>query len=235
VITSGLATGIDGAAHEGALEAGGKTIAVIGTGIDRVYPARHRLLNESIVQQGGLILSEFPLGVSPQPSHFPRRNRIISGLSLGVLVVEASLRSGSLITAHQAIDAGREVYAIPGSIHNPMSKGCHQLLRQGAKLVESVEDILEELDGLFAFHYASKANIAMPVDHKVDLSCHKTEVPNSTQYPEVLNAMGFDVISLDSLVERTQESVVTLSQKIMMMEIEGVLRSVPGGYQRITN
>ncbi|HZJ96026.1 MAG TPA: DNA-processing protein DprA [Thiopseudomonas sp.] len=146
-ITSGLALGVDAAAHQGALDVQGTTIAVVGTGLQRVYPARHRYLAEAILEQGGAVVSELPLASAPHASHFPRRNRIISGLSLGVLVVEASPSSGSLITARLAAEQGREVYAIPGSIHAPSARGCHQLIRNGATLIETVGDILESLQG----------------------------------------------------------------------------------------
>ncbi|POY79625.1 DNA-protecting protein DprA [Pseudomonas amygdali pv. morsprunorum] len=157
VITSGLARGIDGAAHQGALDVGGHTIGVLGTGLEKLYPQQHRALAAQMAAQGGAVISEFPLDAEPQPSNFPRSNRIISGLSLGVLVVEASVASGSLITARLAAEHGREVYAIPGSIHHPGAKGCHQLIRDGATLVETVEHILEGLQ-----HWRSVAPGAPP-------------------------------------------------------------------------
>jgi len=164
VITSGLALGIDGAAHRAALEVGGQTVGVLGTGLEKFYPQRHRALADAMIAQGSAVVSEFPLDAGPHASHFPRRNRIISGLSLGVLVVEASVASGSLITARLAAEQGREVYAIPGSIHHPGARGCHQLIRDGAVLVETIEHILEALRGWQALPLSTAGRPAQP-DH----------------------------------------------------------------------
>ncbi|OGT91676.1 MAG: DNA protecting protein DprA [Gammaproteobacteria bacterium RIFOXYA12_FULL_61_12] len=221
IITSGLADGIDGAAHRGALE-GGKTVAVMGTGVDRIYPANNRELAHAIVDAGGALVSELPLGSPPLPGNFPRRNRIISGLSLGVLVVEAALRSGSLITARLAAEQGREVFAIPGSIHNPMARGCHDLIRNGAKLVESAQDIVEELAPLLGLMVADDsmpsagAGVGAP---KVD-----------GDYGQLLDDMGFDPISVDELVQRSGRKVEEVSSMLLLLELEGHVSSAPGGF-----
>ncbi len=220
-ITSGLALGVDAAAHEGALAAGGVTVAVVGTGLDRVYPARHRDLAHRISQQGALV-SELPIGTGARPENFPRRNRIISGLSLGTLVVEASLRSGSLITARYAVEQGREVFAIPGSIHNPLAKGCHALIRQGAKLVETASDILDELPPpeLPALTPASEADTGSTPMAGPELD---------DDYRRVLDALGYDPTPLDVILERTQLTTATVSSILLVLELEGYVTACAGG------
>lgn len=230
VITSGLASGIDGEAHAAALDAGGRTIAVAGTGLDRVYPAGHRELARRIAE-GGALVSEFPLGTGPRRDHFPRRNRLISGLSLGVLVVEAARRSGTLITAHHAVSQGREVFAIPGSIHNPMARGCHRLIREGAKLVETAADILEEL-----------APMARELGGEIRRRLHGADgqegAPAAGEAPDpdmrkVLEAVGWDPVSVDELVERTGLTTETVSSMLLLLELEGlVTTSGVGRYTR---
>ena len=221
-ITSGLALGIDGAAHRGALETG-KTIAVLGTGVDIIYPRRHQSLYSDIIAGGGAVISEFPPGTPARAGNFPQRNRIISGLSLGVLVVEAALRSGSLITARLAMEQGREVFAIPGSIHSPSAKGCHQLIRQGAALVETADDIINELGGMLA--YKAKGT-------------QQAEGPDNASKPDeasnkVLNSLGFDPADLDTLMARTQLSAATLSGLLVQLELEGWVEYRAGIYSRI--
>ena len=221
VITSGMALGVDGAAHRGALEAGGKTIAVAGTGLDRVYPARHRDLAHEIVKQGALV-SEFPLGTPPLPENFPVRNRIISGLSLGVLVVEAALQSGSLITARMANEQGREVFAIPGSIHAPQARGCHALIRQGAKLVETAQDIIEELGPL--------AGVALQTAHETTSLTSRLDPTMVT----LLEHIGHDPVSIDTLIERSGLTADAVSSMLLQMELNGLVANCPGGkVQRI--
>lgn len=209
-VISGLAQGIDAAAHRGGLQAAGASVAVVGTGLDKVYPASNRELAHQLAQQG-CIVSEFPLGTPPLPANFPRRNRLISGLSQGCLVVEASLQSGSLITARMALEQGRDVFAIPGSIHSPQSKGCHSLIKQGAKLVESAQDILEELG------------------HPHHLDTEKALVENS-----LFEHLGFDPVDTETLAQRSGLTIAELSAILLRLELDGAVATLPGGlYQRI--
>lgn len=216
VITSGLAQGIDAASHQGALKAGGQTVAVFATGLDRVYPAKNRDLARRIVQQGGVLVSEQPPGMPPIQGNFPRRNRLISGLSLGTLVVEAALRSGSLITARLAAEQGREVFAIPGSIHNPLARGCHRLIRQGAKLVETAQDILEEL--------APQLHAILQQDDA------DRGVEKGAQDDPLLACMGDGISSIDQLVARSGLTAETVSSMLLMHELGGRVIASPGGY-----
>jgi DNA processing protein len=232
IITSGMALGIDGAAHEGAKS---QTIAVLGTGIDVLYPKRHAKLAAEIIESG-LLLSEFPLGMSAKAQNFPRRNRIISGLSLGVFVVEAALKSGSLITARLALEQGREIFTIPGSIHNPMAKGCHWLLKQGANLVESVADIWQQLqaESLILYQNRTKPITALDIrEHRPHV--FKSTIKLTTVQQRLLDAMGFDRISADTLRQRTALSTERLSIELLELEIVGQIETVPGGVQRIQN
>lgn len=228
-VTSGLATGIDAAAHAAALSAGGLTVAVMGNGLDRVYPAANRQLAQAVRGHGAL-LSEFPPGAPPRAEHFPQRNRLISGLSLGVLVVEATLKSGSLITARLAGEQGREVFAVPGSIDNPLSKGCHRLLREGAKLTESVSDIVFEIAPMLA-PTAQIADEAAAEDQNEEGSA----VVNSASNRMLLRALGHDPASADTLVERTGLTAEEVSSILMDLELHGYVSSLPGGlYSRAT-
>jgi DNA processing protein len=219
-IASGLALGIDAAAHEGALDAaaGAGTVAVVGTGLDRVFPARHRTLAHRVGAAGAL-LSEYAPGTPPLRQHFPERNRIIAGLAQGTLVVEAALSSGSLITARLASEAGREVFAIPGSIHSPQARGCHALIRQGAKLVETAEDIVEELRG----------------QRPLALAGDGDDTATAGEDP-LLSAMGHDAVTLDALLARTGDSAAALSARLLELELEGRVARLPGGlYQRLAS
>lgn len=212
-VVSGLALGIDTAAHEGALEASaGGTVAVVGTGLDRVYPKRNLALARRIAGAGAIV-SEFPIGTPPMAPHFPMRNRIIAGLAQGTLVVEAALKSGSLSTARQSLEADREVFAVPGSIHSPQSRGCHLLIRQGAKLVETVDDILEELRPP-AFAWGKTTG---------------PRLPSTDTLPDpLLAALGFDPASLDALTMRTGRSAADLNVRLLELEIEGRVARLPG-------
>jgi DNA processing protein len=218
-IVSGLAQGIDAAAHRGALSAGAPTIAFLGHGIDRVYPAANRDLARDIAKRGALV-SEFPLGTAPGRALFPQRNRLISGLCLGTLVVEAARRSGSLITARLAAEEGREVFAIPGSIHNPLSRGCHQLIRQGAKLVEAADDILSELAPL-------AGHMLQTVDQSTGSDPSPVEVDE--EYVKLLEAIGHDPVNADELVARSGLTIEQVSSMLLILELEGKIEKLSGG------
>lgn len=230
VVTSGMADGVDGAAHQAALDAGGRTVAVLGTGADLVYPRKHAALAERIAADGALV-SEFPLATGARPEHFPRRNRIIAGLSLGTLVIEAGLRSGSLITARLAAEQGREVMAVPGSIHNRMKRGCHRLLRDGSRLVESAAEVRDALAGPAR---ALGAGLA------TRLAAARNDAALGTQHdpdPEragLLTALGNDPQSVDVLAERSGLSASRVSSLLLELELDGLAASLPGGrYQRL--
>ncbi|HSH07405.1 MAG TPA: DNA-processing protein DprA [Burkholderiales bacterium] len=219
-IVSGLALGIDGAAHRGALEGRGSTAAVLGTGVDIVYPARHVDLAEAIAAHGALV-SEFPLATQPAAGHFPRRNRLISGLTLGCLVVEAALESGSLITARAALEQGREVFAIPGSIHSPLSKGCHALIKSGAKLVESAEDVLSELSALLPRSVAARSTAPLAS-------------PDAPQDPLLLKLMGDDPVDVEALRARTGWPAERITAELLQLELAGRVETLAGGlFQRL--
>ena len=218
-VTSGLALGIDTESHLGAIAAEGKTIAVLGTGVDVVYPWRNRDLYQKIAEVG-LIISELPLGSEPKKGHFPRRNRIISGLSLGVLVVEATLQSGSLITAKCALEQDREVFAMPGSIHNPASRGCHALIRQGAKLVETVDHVMEEFSGWLP------SNL-----EEINNSAGKKAIDPKDK--RLLDKIGFDPLPVDVIQQRTELPVTELMATLVQLELKGLVENVAGNYQRL--
>lgn len=228
-ITSGLALGIDGMAHKGALDANGPTIAVIATGIDRVYPAKHRELAHRIVEEGAII-SEFPIGTAPKSENFPRRNRIISGVSHGTLVVEAALRSGSLITSRLASEQNREVFAIPGSIHNPLARGCHQLIRQGAKLVETAQDILEEMAAVIDLTQLESVAENPSPNEEITFESNSED----SEQQRLLDKMGFDPVPVDQLVIRTGYSPESISAMLLILELQNQVSSNGGGtYTRL--
>jgi DNA processing protein len=213
-IVSGLALGVDAQAHLGCLEAQGQTIAVLGTGIDCIYPRRHEQLAQEI-KLNGLLISEFPLKSPPIAGHFPRRNRIISGLSLCILVIEAAIKSGSLITARMALEQNRDVLAIPGSIHNPLARGCHYLLQQGAKLVTSIDDVLTELN----------------IENKV-LQSDKSSFFLATKNENLVQFIGFELTSIDQMMTRSGYPLDKIMEQLANLEVEGVIAAVPGGYIR---
>jgi DNA processing protein len=222
VITSGLALGIDAAAHRGAIEAGAKTVAVVGRGLDAVYPRENEGLAQRLLASGGALVTDVPVGVGPLRHNFPRRNRILSGLALGTLVVEAALQSGSLITARLAAEQGREVFAIPGSIHNAVARGCHRLLRQGARLVETVDDIFEELAPILR-----DLSLFVPATSR---SPQAGQAPSlDKEYEILLDALGFEPASLDAVVSRTGLETGAVASMLLILELDGRVQQQPGG------
>lgn len=232
IITSGMATGIDTHSHRGALASSGLTIAVAGTGLDCVYPAKNQALAEQIADQG-LLLSEYAIGTKPVAHNFPRRNRIISGLSVGTLVVEAATQSGSLITARQAMEQGREVFAIPGSIHNPLARGCHYLIRQGAKLVETGDDVLQELAPLIAkIRHDQHTSGYEKLHENSELSNHN-RIATDTHQQKLLDCMDYEPVSIDILVQRSRLTPEAISSMLVELELNGLITSSGGLYLRV--
>jgi DNA processing protein len=230
VITSGLAEGVDAASHVAALEAGRPTIAVVGTGPDVAYPRRHAPLARRIVAEGAVV-SEFLPGTQARREHFPRRNRIIAGLTLGTLVIEAAERSGALITARLAGESGREVFAIPGSIHNPLARGCHRLIRQGAALVEDANELIEPLASLAAeLASALRARLELPAESGGLSGPILHAGPDDPDYAQLLNALGHDPVGIDRLAERTGLTVTALSSMLLLMELDGRVTAEHGRY-----
>ena len=230
-ITSGLAAGIDAAAHQAALDAGGTTIAVMGTGPDQVYPAGNRRLAARIAAEGALV-SEYPTGTGARREHFPQRNRIVVGLSLGTLVIEAALQSGALISARLAAESGREVFALPGSIHNPLARGCHRLIRDGASLVESAAEILDALAG-------PARELGQTLRQRLAHACADRPIPpapggdaSDPAYAKLLAALGHDPVPMERLVERTGLTVDALSSMLLVLELEGRVAAIHGRYAR---
>ncbi|HLS04969.1 MAG TPA: DNA-processing protein DprA [Wenzhouxiangella sp.] len=232
VITSGLATGVDGMAHAGCLDAGGTTLAVAGTGLDRIYPPRHHDLARRIARSGALI-SQFPPGVGPLPGNFPARNRIISGMSLGVLVVEAGVKSGSLITARLAGEQGREVFAIPGSVHNPQARGCHRLIRDGARLTETADEIIAELEPLARKMAGEIEQLLAPApagsSPGLEEADHTPHMEHDPEYVRLLEAVGFDPTPVDDIIARSQLTPAQVSSMLLMLELDGRISSHTGG------
>jgi DNA processing protein len=253
-ITSGLALGIDAASHRGALLASdkkltsiasetqdaniGTTVAVTATGWTSVYPGRHSGLAVEIIDKGGIIITEFPPGTRPLRQNFPQRNRLLSGLSVGVLVVEAALRSGSLITTRYALEQGREVFAIPGSIHNPLARGCHRLIRQGAKLVENASDVWEELQGILPStatmtHFSKETP---GIEHKLGHQrpdCDKNQAPITKKHAKLLTYLGHEVTTMEELICRSGLTSSLISSMLLGLELNGLVIVVPGGYMRV--
>jgi DNA processing protein len=231
-ITSGLAHGIDGQAHRGAIAGGGKTIAVLGTSIDIIYPSAHETLAQEILDTGGAIVSELPLGTRATKFTFPQRNRIVTGLSLGTIVIEAALKSGSLISARLAMEQGRDVFALPGSIHSPLSKGCHQLIQQGVKLTQSSSDILLEL--------APHLKTFLHDDNQATLALETTPLENTSSAPHLdaehltlLEEIDYNLTPVDALIERTGVDASAVCSMLLRLELESLIEHIPGGYRRL--
>ena len=225
VVTSGLALGVDTYAHSGVVNVHPKTIAVMGCGIDQIYPQRNKLLAEQILAQGGAIISEFPVGTLPQSQNFPQRNRVISGLSYGTLVVEAAIKSGSLITARFALQQNREVFAIPGSIHNPMSRGCHALIKNGATLVETGQDIVDQVQG-----FLLREKESMQASLELFPEKQTARLLNDNQ---VLACIGFEVTEVDIIADRTSLPINALLVELMELELAGFVTNCGAGYMRV--
>ena len=230
-VTSGLAVGIDAHSHEAALDAGGNTLAVVGNGLDIMYPLRNRKLAERMVAQG-CIVSEFPIGIPAHPQHFPRRNRIISGMSFGVLIVEAALQSGTLVTARHAMEQGREVFAIPGSIHNPLARGCHHLIRQGAKLVETANDVLEEISPQLNA-WLQQDKVPPTAQGKLALTGGNAPLEADTfdpEYAQVLDALGYEPLPIDRIILNTGLTADAVSSILLMLELHNLVAACGGGH-----
>ncbi|OUS05582.1 DNA protecting protein DprA [Gammaproteobacteria bacterium 42_54_T18] len=229
ITTSGLAKGIDGAAHQGALAAEGYTVAVLAHGLDQVYPRANQVLADKVVENGALV-SEYPIGTGPRAEYFPRRNRIVSGMSMGVLVVEAAKKSGSLITAGEAVQQGREVFAIPGSIHNPLAKGCHELIRQGAKLVESGEHVVEELLPLLSTYQLGAVEVENGDCRELSSASKHGNYSEKSTEAQILSLLEHDPCNVDFVVSETGISVAEVNSALVMLELDGVIIGGNGGY-----
>ncbi|MFP8966975.1 DNA-processing protein DprA [Pokkaliibacter sp. CJK22405] len=242
-ITSGLALGIDAAAHQGALDAKGITLGIMGTGVDRLYPASHLRLAQEILEAGGALVSEFPLGTQPQRAFFPRRNRLISGLSVGVIVVEAALKSGSLSTARHAMSQNRAVFAIPGSIHNPLSRGCHAIIREGATLLDSTEQIADEVVSLLAYHYqqqpwmsqtpSSALNLSKEVSQSLPQKPDNSLMPESQENHPLWGYLDDVPRSVDELESMAQLPIEAILGQLLAWELEGKVALEAGGYVKV--
>lgn len=234
VVTSGLALGIDAAAHKGALNHDASTIAVVATGLDSVYPTRHKVLAQQILSKQGAIVSEFLPKTPAKPGHFPKRNRIISGLSVGVVVVEAAIKSGSLITARCALEQNRDVFAVPSTVNNPLAKGCHWLIKQGAKLVEETADIINELNLTPTSNTKKNTDYSKLPDQQSEEQNSYNKKPNKDLYKdELLANVGFEITPIDKIVLQSKGSIEDVLTQLTLLELKGLVTVVPGGYLRL--